>query len=179
MFHKHKWVWIGIAVVVVAGLLAAVRMVRVRKTEKFDVSLGNGKAEVLVTYSRRAASLLGSGARYEVAVKRASGKVINFIMKEQPRAIWQLGSKLYVATYGSAWRFAVVGAQGRPRPVTLAKLPAGPKPINLTDDPAKWEKMLEKATTKPAKKAAVRAAKRATTRPAKAGRRAVKPAAGE
>ncbi len=147
---------IVIVVVLILACLASLWLVRelLREhgTYRYTIVLGGQKANVAIRWSRdRVVCIIphtlvvgGGRRRYDVVLDRPFVQPVAFRLRERPYAIWLLNGELYVVSMDLPWNATFhierIDASGKLQSVRREELPIGPKPFNLTEDSATFER---------------------------------------
>ncbi len=136
-------------------LLLAVFFARDTKTWDVSADVGGKPAVVTITWTLPWRVTWGpqdlvrwGDDKYRTKVEFKQDKGFSFVTSSEPRAIWLLGNRYYVAckTSGRDWLIVRIGAEGSTEVISKKDLPDGAREWNLVpkEDRAEWQADFEK-----------------------------------
>lgn len=156
MRRKRRWILFALlpSLVLAAGWLA--RLLMREYTELFDqpVMLGSERVDVRIVRARdpilfsikEVGTVGGGGLEYRMMIRFAPDRVVTVRTACQPRALWRLDGRLYIASCDiGLWQIARLDGS-QLTPVRRNELPVGPKVFNLVpeSDRRYWEEEFER-----------------------------------
>jgi len=146
-----KTILILIWVLIILALLYQL-VIRERTSWTVNALVGDRNAEVTIYHSRNRILFQlgheiligGGGNRYTTVVRFRDRQELKFRTESEPKAIWELDGKLFVACSGCGWSLVKLDTEGNVERIRPSQLPEGPRPWNLVEQSKEMQEYWER-----------------------------------